>query len=453
MKSKILELVKKQESEILEFKPSLSQIKDIIETISAFSNTKGGSIIIGVDDKRNIIGVDVGKKTIESLANKIKQNTDPQIYPSISVEYINGKNVVIIEVKESKSKPVFAIDRVYKRVGKSNHRVSSDEIRKLAVEGKKIYWDEQVCEGANLEDIDEGKVKRFLEKARFERRLDITPNISVREALERLNLIKSDRLTNAAILLFGKNPQKFFLQAETRCARFKGTKPLEFIDMKVFGGNIIDQMEDSLEFVKEHIKLHAKIVGIERIETWEYPIEAIREGITNAICHRDYEIPSNVQVRIFDDRIEIWNPGLLPKGLTIEKLKGKHESILRNLLVGRCFFLIKYIEQWGTGTNRIIKWCLKHGLPEPIFEETGTSFLITFRKEITEDFLRERGLNERQIRTVAYVRKEGQITNREYQKLFDVSKRTASSDLASLTKIGVLKKLGKGKRDLKYCLH
>jgi ATP-dependent DNA helicase RecG len=211
MKSKILELVKKQESEILEFKPSLSQIKDIIEMISAFSNTKGGSIIIGVDDKRDIIGVDVGKKTIEGLANEIKQNTDPPIYPSISVEDIDGKNVIVVEVKESKSKPVFAFDRVYKRVGKSNHRVSSNEIRKMALEGKKIYWDEQICEEASLEDIDKGKVKRFLEKARFERRLDITPNISVREALERLNLIKSNRLTNAAILLFGKNPQKFFL--------------------------------------------------------------------------------------------------------------------------------------------------------------------------------------------------------------------------------------------------
>ena len=452
MKQKILELVEKHESEILELKPSLSQTKNIIETVSAFSNTKGGSIIIGADDKGNIIGVDVGEKTIEKLANKIKQNTDTQIYPSISVEKIDGKNIIVVEVKESKSKPVFAFDRVYKRVGKSNHRISSDEIRKMALEGKKVYWDELICEDASLEDIDEQKVKRFLEKARFERRLDITPNISVGEALERLSLIKNNKLTNAAILLFGKNPQKFFIQSEVRCARFKGTEPLEFIDMKVFGGNIIDQREDSLEFIKEHIRLHAKIVGTERVETWEYPIEAIREAITNAICHRNYEISSNVQIRIFDDRIEIWDPGLLPKGLTIEKLKGKHESILRNLLVGKCFFLIKYIEQWGTGTNRIIKWCLKRGLPEHIFEETGTSFLITFRKEITEDFLREKGLNERQIRAVVYVRKEGWITNREYQKLFDVSKRTVSSDLSSLTKIGILKRVGKGKRDLRYCL-
>ena len=143
--------------------------------------------------------------------------------------------------------------------------------------------------------------------------------------------------------MFGKNPQKIFLQAETRCARFKGIEPLEFIDMKVFGRNILDQRDDVVEFIKEHIKLHAKIVEMERAEKWEYPIEAIREAVTNALCHRDYQISSNVQVRIFDDRIEVWGCGPLPKPLTIEDLKKKHDSVLRNPLIGRNFFLIKFI--------------------------------------------------------------------------------------------------------------
>lgn len=441
----IEELIKKGESEILEFKSSLSRIKDVIKTISAFSNTKGGSIIIGADDKGKVIGVDIGKKTAESLANKIKQNTDPQVYPSISVKEIDSKKVIIIQVKESKSKPVFAFDRVYKRVGRSNHRVSSIEIKKMALEGRKVYWDEQICEEAGLGDIDEEKVIRFLEKARFERRLDITPNISVREALERLNLIKNNKLTNAAILLFGKNPQKFFLQAETRCARFKGTKPLEFIDMKVFGGNIIDQREDSLEFVKEHIKLHAKIVGTERVETWEYPIAAIREAITNAVCHRDYRIASNVQVRIFDDRVEVWGVGPLPEPLTPEDLKGKHKSILRNPLIGKCFFLIKYIEEWGTGTNRIIEWCLKHGLPEPVFEEIAGSLVVTLRKyRISGEELEK--FSERQRRAVEYLKVHKEMSRSGYVKLTGCSERTALRDLDELTKSGVVIRKGKGKK-------
>jgi len=295
-------------------------------------------------------------------------------------------------------------------------------MRKLAKEsGRRVYWDELVCEEAKLEDIDEEKVKWFLRRARYERRLELDPETPFREALEKLELLRGAKLTNAAILLFGKNPQRFFIPSETRCARFKGIEPLEFIDMKVFGGDIIDQREDAVEFVKEHIKLHAKIVGMERVERWEYPIDAIREAITNAICHRDYEIPASVQVRIFDDRIEIWGCGPLPDPLTVENLKQRHRSILRNPLIGKCFFWIKFIEQWGTGTNRIIDACLNHGLPEPVFEELSGSLIVTLRERITEEFLREKGLNERQIKAVSYIREKGSITNKEYQALFGVS--------------------------------
>ena len=168
----------------------------------------------------------------------------------------------------------------------------------------------------------------------------------------RLNLLRREKLTNAAILLFGKNPQKFFPQAEVKCARFKGTEPLEFIDMKIFGANIIDQREDALEFVKEHIKLQAKIVGTERVEKWEYPIEAIREAITNAVVHRDYEIQSNVQIRIFDDRLEVWGVGPLPKPLTIEDLKKKHKSILRNPLIEKCLYITIFLEKCPKNTNK-----------------------------------------------------------------------------------------------------
>lgn len=151
--------------------------------------------------------MDVGRKTIEGLANEIKQNTDPQIYPSISVEDIDRKNVIVVEVKESKSKPVFAFDRVYKRVGKSNHRVSSDEIRKLAVEGKKIYWDEQVCDGAGLEDIDEEKVRWFVREARRQRGLSIPDGTPLKGILIKIKLLKDKKLTNAALLLFSKEPK------------------------------------------------------------------------------------------------------------------------------------------------------------------------------------------------------------------------------------------------------
>jgi len=449
---KIKDLLKEGESETVEFKPSLSQMDKIIGSISAFSNTKGGTLVIGVSDKGEVLGVDIGTRTIESLANQVKQNTDPMAYPSIRVDKSDKKHVVVIEVVEGKQKPVLAFGRAYRRVGKSNQKLGYDEIRNLALKTSKIYWDSRVCEDASFGDIDEVKVKLFLRKAKYERRLELDVEIPVRESLEKLKLLKEGVPTNAAILLFGRSTQKFFTQSETRCARFKGTKPLEFIDMKVFGGNIIDQREDVVEFVKEHIKLHAKIVGMERIETWEYPIDAIREAITNAICHRDYEISANVQVRIFDDRIEIWGCGHLPEPLTVEDLKQRHISILRNPLVGKCFFWIKFIEQWGTGTNRIIDSCLNHGFPEPVFEELSGSLVVTLRKGITEELLKEKGLNERQIKAVSHIREKGSITNKEYLVLFDVSRITATRDLKLLEEEEIVKRIGTGRRDLKYVL-
>ena len=446
------EIIESGESEITEFKTSLAEWRDVVETISAFSNRNGGRVFIGVADNCDVVGVDIGKNTIEKLTNQIKQNTDPVTYPSIRVEEIGGKQVIVVDALESKQKPVLAFGRAFIRVGKSNQKLGYEEIRNLALQTSKVYWDGRVCEGAGLEDIDEGKVRWFLRRAKYERRLELDPETPFGEALEKLELLKEGKPTNAAILLFGRNPQRFFIQSETRCARFKGTKPLEFIDMKVFGGNMIDQREDAVEFVKEHIKLHAKIVGLERIETWEYPIDAIREAITNAICHRDYEISANVQVRIFDDRIEIWGCGHLPEPLTVEDLKQRHRSILRNPLVGKCFFWIKFIEQWGTGTNRIIDACLNHGLPEPVFEELSGSLVVTLRKGITEELLREKGLNERQIKAVSYIREKGSIANKEYQVLFGISRVTATRDLKLLEEEGILKRTGKGKRDLKYVL-
>ena len=433
------------ESETLEFKESLQLKDEMGESISAFSNSKGGVILIGISDKKEIRGVQVGKRTVIDLAEYVKRNTDPQIFPEIKVYRIDNKKIVSIKVTESSKKPVFFKNYAYKRVGDTNQRISSSEMRRLAKEsGGKTYWDEQIREETSLKDIDKEKVRLFLEKARFERRLDITPTISAREALERLNLIKNSKLTNAAVLLFGKNPQKFFLQTELRCARFKGTEPLEFIDMKVFGGNVIDQREDGLEFFKEHIKLHAEIKGTERVERWEYPIEGVREAITNAICHRDYESTANVQIRIFDDRIEFWNPGNLLNGLTVQKLKEKHESVLRSPLLAKNFFLIKYIERWGTGTNRIIKECLNHGLPEPVFEETGGSFVVTIRKyKISEEIMEE--LSEEEKAIINHLKTEKNINRKKGIELLGVSKSTLLRNFKSLEEKGLIKKCGKGK--------
>ena len=441
----LVKLLTEGESETVEFKPSLSQTGNILECVSAFSNTKGGILVIGVRDTGEVIGVDIGKRTLESLANTIKQNTDPVIYPSISVENVEGKNVIVIEVEESKSKPMFAFDKVYKRVGRSNQRVTSDEIRKLALEGKRIYWDEEVCEGANLEDIEEDKVRWFLKEARRERELNIPMDASVDEVLMRLNLLKGEALTNASVLLLGKSPQKFFLQAEVRCVRFKGNEPVKpFIDMRVISGTIIDQVDKSLDFVLEHIPKAVWLDGkLQREEKYQYPPDAFREAIVNAICHRDYEEQGNIQIRVFDDFLEVWSPGKLPEPLRLEDLKKTHKSVPRNPLLARQLFWIKFVEEVGTGTNDMIDYCREWGIPEPEFKHVTGDFVVTFFGKLTDKYYEDMGLNERQIKVVTYVRKNNSITNREFRKLFpDLTRETLRKDLNDLVTKRILVKKG-----------
>src|SRR3990167_3743089 len=174
----------------------------------------------------------------------------------------------------------------------------------------------------------------------------------------RLKLMKGKKLTNAAILLFGE-PEEFYPQCEIKCVRFKGLDVTgEMLDLKPFNGSVISQLRDAEKFIFDHIPMRAWIESgkLERQEKWLYPPKAIRESLANAIAHRDYQTTSKVQVRIFDDRIEFWNPGHLPQGWTSETLKQAHESKPVNPLIAKAFFWIRYAEEVGTGTNKIVQW-------------------------------------------------------------------------------------------------
>ncbi len=242
------------------------------------------------------------------------------------------------------------------------------------------------------------------------------------------------------------------MQAEVRCARFKGVKPIEFIDMNVIGGDLFTQVNDTEKFALRNIRKAAWIEDekIERQERWEYPPDAIRGAIVNAVCHRDYESTANIQMRVFDDRMEILNPGLLPRPLTPDDLKGKHESIPRNPLIAKCFFLAGFIEQWGSGTNKIMEWCVNHNLPEPVFEETARSFVLTLRKySVSEEFISE--LNDRQRAIIEYLNEHSEINRGRCMELLNVSKNTALRELEELLKKGAVKRKGKG-RNVYYTL-
>ncbi len=446
-KLEITKLIKKSESETFEKKPSLSDIGRITEVVCSLANHKGGQVLIGVSDNGRVVGIDIGKNTIERLTDIIVDNTEPKVYPEISTLKSGKNNLILIVVKPSEQKPHTAYGRPFKRVGKNTKLMAQSEYKRLLLEQSKdkFQFDAMECPGAAFADIDAKKVKEFLMRAKEERRLKINPNINVKEALIKLKLLKNNQLTNAAILMFGKEPQEFVLQSEVRCAKFKGTLAVKpFIDMKVIEGTMDEQIDLVEKFIMNNIKKSAWVVPgqMKREEKWEYPLGALREAVINAICHRDYSSTSNVQVRILDDRIEIWNPGNLPEGWTVETLKKKHESKPKNPLIAKLFFMIKNIERWGTGIDDMIRETVGHGLPEPEFEDTKTSIIVTFRKYTLsgDDLI---GLNERQKKAIHYLVRHGKITSKKYIILTDVGERTARNDLSLMVNMGLLQKKGK----------
>lgn len=431
----LLEIIKGGESQLVEFKSDFST--ELGKTICAFANTNPGTVLLGVSDDGKIQSV--SEKIEEQIAN-VAHSCKPSIYPNITKITRSGKLLFVVEVPCSKGVLHSFKNIAYKRVGTSDMPLSPEEVIAFARQARIIRFDNQLCD-AKLSDIDEAAVRKFVRSAIAHRRLDIAPDLPVAEVLEKLELKEGDRLTYSAVLLFGKEPQRFALQSEVRCARFRGTEPLTFVDMKVLGGNVIEQIDNAEKFVMFHIRLAAEIKQFLREERWEYPLSAIREAIMNAICHRDYFSTANVRVSIFDDRIEIMNPGGLPPELTIDDLKKPHNSIPRNPLIAKALYFIKYIEHWGAGTQRMIEETLAHGLPEPEFLQSGGGFAVIFKK--AEAFLES--LNERQKKAWAYLREKETITRAQYAELCGCSTRTAARDLESMLEKGLIKREGIGK--------
>ena len=178
------------------------------------------------------------------------------------------------------------------------------------------------------------------------------------------------------------------------------------------------------------------------MEPLEYPEPALREAILNAIIHKDYS-STNIFLRVYDDRLRLWNPGVLPEELSVEELKKEHSSYPRNRNIANVFFKAGYIESWGRGTNKIIETCIEAGLPEPLIEEEQGGVSITFFRDVyTEELLRKQNLEERQVKAILYIKEHGYINNAKYQELADISKRTASRDLQELIEKGFIEKSG-----------
>jgi len=435
-----------KESQTLEYKQSWRN--DCLKAVSAFANGDGGVLIVGLDDKGKPSGLKNFKKLIEDIPNTIRNKLG--IIPSIKPNKKNKKDIIKITVAPC-SVPISYNGKYYIRSGSTVQELRGKDLADFLMKKSGSTWDDIVEKRAGFNEIDNDSVEKFKRYA-VDRIPSIIKEVDNTTLLQKLNLIDDGDLKRASVLLFGNDPQKFYLQSVVRIGKFLTDTEIQTTD--IVRGNLFAQLESALEILRtKYLVSNIKYEGIHRRDILEYPYEALREAIINALIHRDYSGTSQIQIRVYPDKLMIMNEGKLPPEVPVEKLKTNHLSIPRNALLAEVFYYAGFIELWGHGTIKIVEDCLEQGLPEPDFQEENGVMTVVFYKNIfNEVYLRKKGLNERQMKAVIFVKENGKITNSEYQILCKLKKRQATDDLKDLENKNIFIRIGSTGKGTHYIL-
>jgi ATP-dependent DNA helicase RecG len=359
----------KTESLTVEFKTSFNE--EVIETLVAFSNAKGGTVYVGISNNGELQGITVGKETIQNWINEIKNKTNPKIIPDAEVLVVDDKTIVSLFIIEYPVKPVSTRGKYFKRVSNSNHLLSIDEIANEHLKTINSSWDFYVDPHHSIDDISLDKVQKSMETLRSN---GTTINESTLSFLVKYDLLREERLTNAAYLMF-KNRDS--VETTIELGRFQ--TPVIIKDTARTKSDILTQVEEVINFVKKHINLEVVITGNpQNTQKWQYPMEAIREIVFNMIIHRDYRSSSDSIVKIFNDKIEFYNPGRLPDTISVEDLlSNSYKSTPRNKKIAEFFKDSGLIEKYGSGIQRIIGYFKGKNHPLPEFKNISDGFQVT----------------------------------------------------------------------------
>ena len=367
-------MIPKAENIFTEFKTSFGD--EVISSLVAFSNSKGGSVYIGVNDRAELKGVEIGKETIQNWVNEVKNKTSPQIIPDVEVIDYEKTTVIVFSVPEYPIKPVSFRGRFYKRNGNSNHLMSIDEIANEHLKTINTSWDYYIDPNHTPETISYDKVSRFIQK--IEQRTQSEIPITPKEFLSKMEMLREGKLTFGGFLLFVSG---YCLISDVQAGRFKSD--ITIIDSISLNTDLFTEVDEIIAFIKKHLMVEYIITGEpQRIERFDYPLDAIREIVINMVVHRDYRDSSGSIIKIYDNRIEFYNPGKLFGGITIQDLlSGNYTSKSRNKLIAKAFKEVGLIERFGSGIFRIQKLCREYGIVEPVFKEVSSGFQVVLYKE------------------------------------------------------------------------
>ena len=377
--------IREHEMQRLELKESFNV--ECIETACAFANASGGYIVLGVDNNGNPAKAQLRFEALRDYENRIATATEPSVSVDAEKVVFCDATVVVLKVPENPLKPVAYKGRSFMRKGSVNHQMTPVEIAECHLKSTGASMDAVIMPGVTRDDLDMDEVRRYMAKAIAEGRRNFSQEEDPWLVLKKLQLVKSDaEITRAAYLLFAKEPQIMFSQAIIHAGAFRDEGAL-ILDSCDVGGNIQNQVDKAIEFIKRNIRRSIVVSGkAEHDRVWEYPIEALRETITNAICHRDYCSPHDIQIKILEDRLVVISPGLLPFDMGLEMLENpEHGSRPRNKLVAQVFYDMHLIEHYGSGTRRIKDECLKNGNKLPRWSQQYGSFITVYDSRLKEE--------------------------------------------------------------------
>ena len=364
-----------------------------MKTVVAFANGRGGRIVFGVDDKTlNIVGMnpDTIFQTMDAITNAISDSCEPKIYPDVTLQSIDDKTIIVVEIHPGPMRPYYIknkglVDGTYVRVAGTSRHAEGYMLKELILEGQNRYFDNEPCEYLEINEDDIKDLCDKMKKIAIENTWNDEEKAAIRDVTKNIlitwGILKEDNgkiiPTNAYALLTGKMQ----IQPTIQCAVFKGKTRAYFVDRREFSGPIQDQVQLAFQYVLEKINMGMQIKGIYRQDVYELPINSVRELIANAVAHRNYLEPGNIQVAIFDDRLEVTSPGMLLNTVSIKKMIEGY-SRLRNPAIANAFAYMKIIEKWGTGIPRILRECKEYGLKKPELVDFDGDFRVNmYRRE------------------------------------------------------------------------
>ena len=442
-------ILEEGEGYTLEFKRSISS--DLPKELVAFANASGGRIFIGVNDHNQIVGCDLSNKMLSQIED-MATACDPTV--AVRIEKLPQHKILVIHVPEGANKPHRCNKGFYLRNGTSSQKMKTYDITAFIQAEGKIRFDQQLRLDLNWEEaIDESRVKHFLQLA------NISPKSDTANLL--LNLGAGDYkdgqfyLNQTGVLFFTKEPTQRLFHVSVVCALFKGTRKAYILDRKELIGNLLENVEDALIFLKKHLQLRWEITSesTRRKEILELPEVALREAMVNAVCHRDYlEQGAQVMVEIFDDRVEIYNPGGLPQGLP-EKDFGRR-SVCRNPNIAGLLLRCDYIEKMGTGIERI-RAALERENCSKINIRYATMFTLEFPRptyfntdgtsETAREKTRVKTRTKTRTKMLSLISENPQITTAQLADSIGITPKGVEWQITQLKKDGLLKRIGPAK--------